>query len=208
MPKPQTLPPPAVLRALALRLAKLAQVSQNYQNDFCERISRTLLTIFQWDRRSTGAKPGYKLVEAADAARILQKTFFRLKEQDRDWVEGIKQSQMQFTAGKIDDLETTILNLSMLLNQAVGRPSPVPRRLETVSRSVKDQILRELVFGLLGAATDEGGIFTYDKNSETGTLANALDLLRGHLPDGLVPEPLRASTIQRLKTEFYRLRRR
>ena len=137
-------------------------------------------------------------MEAADAARALQKEFARLKKQDRDWVESIKQSQMQFADSEIQDLETTILNLSMLLNAAVGRPS-------TVALSVKGQMLR--VFGLLAAATDAGGKLVFNKNSETGTLADVLDHLRDHLPDGLVPEPLPASTIQRLKSEFIRLRR-
>lgn len=207
MSNPPTHPTPTRLRPLAVRIAKMAKVPADYQDKFCERISATVLRVWDRDRRPSGTKPGLALVYAADATRVLQRNIFRMKEKDRDWVENVKHGQMQFGDGEIRDLETTILNLSTLLNTAVGRPSTVPRYLKSVSRSVKDQILRELVFGLLGAAADTGGKLTFDKNSETGTLAKALDLLRYHLPEGLVPPALPASTIQKLKTEFSRLRR-
>ncbi len=70
-------------------------------------------------------------------------------------------------------------------------------------------MLRELVHGLLAAATETGGRLTFDKNSASGKLYRALDLLRDHLPPGLVPEdlPKAAAKIQRLKNEFVRLSR-
>jgi hypothetical protein len=146
------------------------------------------------------------LVDAADAARTLQKEFSRINKDDRDWIENIKQSELQFLAGEIHDVETTILNLSILLNAAAGRRSRLPPWLEENALKVRDQLFRDLVFGLLGAAEDNGGELTFNKNSETGTLAEALDLLRGHVPPGLVPEPLPVATIQRLKTDSRRLR--
>ena len=72
---------------------------------------------------------------------------------------------------------------------------------------IRDQRLRELVSGLLSAARDANGKLTFDKNKESATLAVALRLLRDHLPEGLVPDPLPSSTIQRVKTAFFRLRR-
>jgi hypothetical protein len=74
-------------------------------------------------------------------------------------------------------------------------------------QKIRDQRLRELVIGLLAAATDTNGILTFDKNKESATLADALRLLRDHLPEGLVPDPLPSSTIQRVKTAFFRARR-
>jgi hypothetical protein len=206
-PVPDAVHPPRKLPSvLAERLAKLAEVPAEYRDEFRDRISETVQNAWKRDRRSTGQKPDRHLVYAADAARTLQKTFFRVKKQNRDWVETIKQSQMQFLAGEIHHVEATITNLSMLLNTAVGRPSPLPPHLAKGSLKIKDQMLRELVFGLLAAADNAGRKLTFNKNSETGTLAKALDLLRDHLPTGLVPEPLPAAVIQRLKTDFYRLR--
>jgi hypothetical protein len=207
-PVPTAVHPPRKLpSALAERLAKLAEVPAEYRDEFCDRISETVQNAWKRDRRSTGERPGAALIYAADAARALQKTFFRTNKRDREWVETIKASQMQFVAGEIHHVEATITNLCMLLNTAVGRPSPLPPHLAKGSLKIKDQMLRELVFGLLAAADNAGRKLTFNKNSETGTLAKALDLLRDHLPTGLVLEPLPAAVIQRLKTDFFRMQR-
>jgi hypothetical protein len=158
------------------------------------------------------------LIQAAKAAQTLQQKFFQMSEQDRDWVENIKSSEMQlqFMNGEIHHLDMTLVNVAMVFSSAIGRPYPLPRHLERrqermlrgrASPKVKDQSLRELVFGLLGAAEETRGHFSFDKNPVGGTLARALDDLRNHLPNGLVPNPLPGATIQRLKTEFFRLRR-
>jgi len=68
-------------------------------------------------------------------------------------------------------------------------------------------MLRELVFSLLSAARDNYGDFTLDKNRQGGTLLKALDILRPHLPKGLVPNVVSGGTIQRLIKEFSRLER-
>jgi hypothetical protein len=68
-------------------------------------------------------------------------------------------------------------------------------------------MLRELVFDLLSAARGNYGEFTLDKNRQSGTLLKALDILRPHLPKGLVPNALPVGTIQKLKTEFSRSER-
>jgi hypothetical protein len=211
MPKAPIHPLPKLPRVLAERLAKLAKVPTNERDEFCELISDSVLRLWKRDRRATSSKPDQDLVQAAKAARTLQQTFFRLNKQDREWVENIMHLEMQFMLGEIHHLDSTILNLAMIFSAAIGRPSPLPRHLERillkrVPPKIKDQMFRELVFGLLSAAAETRGQFRFDKNYERGTLARALDLLRGHLPKGLVPEPLPVVTIQRLKTDFFRLR--
>ena len=68
-------------------------------------------------------------------------------------------------------------------------------------------MLRELVFSLYSAAEETGGELTFDKNKQKGTLVEVLELLRDHLPTGLVPNALPLGTIQKLKTDFFRLTR-
>jgi len=200
-------PTPPKMSVLTMHLAVIARVPQNERDEFHKRISSAILDIWQRDRRAMGTGPGRLLLATAKAARLLENNFLRLKTDDRDWLENFKQSQTQLLAGEIKDLRTTIQNLTTLLYEAVGRPSPVPRSryFRNVSRTVQDQMLRVIVFRLLAAAADTGGQFTYNKNSDTGTLAQALRLLRTHLPSGLVSDPLPASTIQRLKTEYFQL---
>ena|ERR1035437_7595912 len=216
LPKPPPQLPPKLPSVLAERLAKLAKVPTNERDEFCKRISETVLSLWTRDRRAVSSKPGRALIQAAKAARTLQQNFFYMNKQDRHWVENIKRSQMQFVAGEIQHLESTILNVAMVFRAAIGRPSPLPRHSERflekllpkrVPPKIKDQILRELVFGLLGAAEETGGHFSFEKTSVSGTLARALDLLRDHLPVGLVPDPLLGTTIQRLKSDFHQLSR-
>ncbi len=212
MPKAPIHPLPKLPRVLAERLAELAKVPTNDRDEFCELISDSALRLWKRDRRAVSSTPGQALIQAAKAARTLQQNFFYMNKQDRDWVENIRHSQMQFMAGEIDHLESTIVNLAMVFSAAIGRPSPLPRHLERilprgVPPKIKDQMFRELVFGLLGAAEETRGQFRFNKNAESGTLARALNLLRDHLPKGLVPEPLPVVTIQRLKTDFFRLTR-
>jgi hypothetical protein len=207
----QNYPPASALQSLAKRLANDAKVPTSGQEDFCRRIICAVRQIRDRDRRSTGARPGGLLIEAAEAARILEKKFSSMNKWDRDWVERIRETQTtkitQFAKGEIDDLEATIYNISSLLHDALGRPSRIPRHPKTKSYNVKDQMLRELVFELLFAASNNGGKFTFVKHSASGTLAVALDRLRNHVPQGLVPQPLNAVTIQRLKANFTQINR-
>jgi hypothetical protein len=205
--KSPTYPPDSQLRILATQLAKHVKVPADNKQEFCQRVYETVVSVRNRDRRGTGEKPGLALLDAADAARRLQKAFSRLKKPDRDHVEKIKQSQMQLADAEIKDLATAITNISMLLNTAVGRQAPIPRYLDRVSRGpeVKDQMLRELIFRLLAAARDTDGRLTFDQNPVAGSLAYALNKLRPYVPPGLIPDPLPRRRIQRLKTEFGRL---
>lgn len=87
MPNPPIHPLPKLPGIITQRLAKLAKVPAYEQHEFCERISDRLLRLWKRDRRAMSGKPRYALIEAANAARTLQKTFYRLNKQDRDWVE-------------------------------------------------------------------------------------------------------------------------
>jgi hypothetical protein len=163
MPKAPIHPLPKLPRVLAERLAKLAKVPANDRDEFCELISDSALRLWKRDRRATSSKPDQALIQAAMAARTLQQQFFNMNKQDRDWVENIIHSQMQFSAGEIHHLEPTILNVAMVFSAAIGRPLPLPRHLERillkrVPPKIKDQMFRELVFGLLSAAAETRGL--------------------------------------------------
>jgi hypothetical protein len=199
-------PAKATLEILAQRLATSAKVPAGNEQEFCDRIIDLVLDLRKRTRPSR--KPGGRLIEAAEAARVLDKKFTGMNDHDRKWVDEFKRTQgVVFAAGKIDDLAATITNIAMLLHDALGKSYPVPKHFDVGRHTVKDQGLRELVFGLLSAASETGGKFTFNKNSLSGSLATALSQLRPHLPPGLVPNPLLTTTIQRLKDEFERLRK-
>jgi hypothetical protein len=205
-------PAKATLEILAQRLAATrAKVPAGNQQEFRDRIIELVLDLRKRARPST-EKPSQGLIEVAKKARELDEQFTSLDEHDRKLVDEVKRTQgVVFAAGEINDVAVTITNIAMLLHNALGKSYPVrhlvPRHLDVGHFTVKDQRLRELVFGLLSAASDTGGHFTFNKNSLSGSLATALTQLRPHLPAGLVPDPLPATTIQRLKAEFERLRK-
>lgn len=208
MPNAPTYPSENQLRVLASRIAKDAKVPADYHPDFVEHIVRTVVRLRERDRRATSAQPGGHLLEAANAARILHEKISTMNKNDREWVEHIKHSEMQFEAEDIKNLDIAILNIAAVLHSAIGKPFLVgsqPPEWHLELHKVEDQMLRELVFGLLRAAAETGGRFTFNKNSATGTLADAIDRLRPYLPKGLVPAPIPATTIQRLKIDFSRL---
>jgi hypothetical protein len=203
-------PTPRVLPSnVVWRLASLADVPVDKRKLFYEYLSESFGQTWQRDRRAVSSKPGPALVRAAKAATTLQKEFYRLSQQDREWVENFWSSSI---FSNKTSLGLTITELAIEFNHAIGRPSQnlaVPRRFRQrqVRFTVKNQMLREVVFSLLGAARDHYGEFTLDKNYQSGTLLKALNILRPHLPKGLVPNALPVGTIQKLKTEFSRLER-
>jgi hypothetical protein len=206
-----TYPPTAQLKILAWSLAELANA--NNRQECCDRIVNAVLDIRQRDRRSTATRPGEGLERAAKAAAQLDRELSSINEADREWVEHIKQSEaLPFPDGQIGNPAATATNMSVLLHNALGKTSPLPKYLRVgapgrkLPPQVRDQMLRELVFDLLIAAEMTGGQFTLNKNSADGTLAVALDRLRPYLPSGLVPDPVPVDTVQRLKADFFRNR--
>jgi hypothetical protein len=174
---------------------------------FHEQFSRNF--ALTWQRaRAVSSKPGSALVKAARAATTLQKEFYRLSQQDRGRVEYLR-SPSGFSE---TSLGLAITELAIVFNHAIGKRSQnlaVPRvfRQRQDRFTVKNQMLRELVFALLSSARDNYGKLGLDKNRESGTLLEALNILRPYLPKGVVPNALPAGTIQKLQTEFSRLER-
>jgi hypothetical protein len=198
---------PVLPRNVVRQLATLARVPTTEQEEFHEQFSLSFART--WQRgRAVSSKPGSALVRAARAAKTLQQEFHRLSQQDRERVENLRSSSIFSKTS----LGPTITELAIVFNHAIDRPSQnlaVPRvfRQRQVRFTVKNQMLRELVFSLLSAAYDNYGKFTLDKNRQSGTLLKALDILRPHLPKGLVPNALPVGTIQRLIKEFSRIER-
>lgn len=119
-------PAPYQLNLVAQRIAKIAKVSAHYQHEFSERIVELVMSLREPHRNPAWGKPGGLLTEAANAARRLFDTFYRMNRRDRDWVEHVKQSRLQFVAWDINDLGWTIYQIALQLDAALGIRAPVP----------------------------------------------------------------------------------
>jgi hypothetical protein len=218
-PPPKTLPS---LRREVLRIAKLADIPD--QELFCDSVCDTVKMIWQVDRRAVGSKPDTALHKAAKAARNLNEAFCSLEKEDRAWVDRIAArhpwlSQEERLSGakelfQIDELEQTVWLLGFLFNSAIGKHfPPMPGMTGLRGKqgrsegSVKDAVFQGFVFNILVCATVAGGDLTMDKNQQTGSLPAALEILRPHLPKGVVPNVLPLGTIQKIKTKHSKARR-
>jgi hypothetical protein len=89
---------------------------------------------------------------------------------------------------------------SIAVNKAPPQGKSGPQKRGRRSGDVKDLSFRQFVHYLLVVTEDWcGGTLKLDKNYETGSLIEAIDVLSPYLPKLVVPTPLPLETIQRVK---------
>lgn len=152
------------------------------------------------------------MIEAAEAARALKTALNGFNESDREWVQKIA-AQHIIPASKPDnplrDLDWTVSVLAQIFNAAIGRSltsdeAALPRKKGRKRGGFNDKTFRDLVWNLLLSASVSDGKLTLDVNSEKGSLVDALNILRRHVPNGVIPIQLPFGTIQKIKTEYNR----
>jgi hypothetical protein len=97
-----------------------------------------------------------------------------------------------------------VYRLAHLFSILVGKspPKAPDRNPGARSRTVKDVISQNFVRDLLIDADQPGGTPTIEKNIGRGSLIDAIKLLTEHLPEGVAPEKLSWSTLQRIKSRY------
>ena len=232
---PQILPSQLLPRDVAEWVAKIAQIPDGYWEYFCDDLVDTVRRICRRDRRAVSSKPGEALKKAAEAALALNKAFGSLTKADREWVEnllnqepshyrerlnGREPAEFSFFLHDVPEplrsLSQTVFLVARLLSTAVGKVPPLmvgvdklPVKRGRQKGSVENPTFHHLVEHLLIAASLWGGRLTLDKNFGTGTLLEALDRLRLHLPRGVIPSDLapHLATLQRIKTAHEKFQR-
>jgi hypothetical protein len=81
-----------------------------------------------------------------------------------------------------------------LTPRALGRPSSLDMLSPPANLS-----FHEFTLHLLWDVREAGGRLTFDKNTGSGTLTKAIELLRPHVPPNLIPNSLPLSTLWRVK---------
>jgi hypothetical protein len=205
-PNPRHKPPPLPMK-VRLRLARLARVPVQNREQFCDLIQLPLRLVWKLDRRAQGTTAGAALTRAAAAARAFHESFAQLNEDDRKWVDGLVASSFEYQTA-LPALPRQIRELEHLFSIAVGKAPLMdaawPAKDGKRKGDVKDLAFTEFIHYLVAIAEDwYGGQLTYDKNYETGTLIEAIDILRPYLPKRLAQTPLSSSTIRRIKSEKY-----
>jgi hypothetical protein len=211
-PHQPTQAPPALPEDVAMQIAELARIPAHERGQFCQRVCDSVQAVWETDRRAVSSKPGRALLKAAGAARTLNEAICSLNKDDREWVERLMARSVYqelpreflLTVSQIDDLFSTAIGRS-----APFGPGTAALRDKRGRRrgNVKDTMFKEFIRDILLWTAEAGGEFTLDKNYNKGTLIDALNILRRHLPNGVVLIALPLTTIQRIKTKYSKSRR-
>ena len=195
--------PPRLRKDVALKVACAAGVPSEEHNQFCELVQGTVQIVWELDARARPTKPGQALDEAAQAARSLHKALLKLSNEDREWLESFLKPNSYYV-GRLRELPLTVRRLAHLFSTAVGKSLPEaptsPKKRDWRQRTVKDATFERFLSHLLVDVAETGGKLTFTKSGGTGTLIAALDILRPHLPNDVVPARLPLGTIQKIKT--------
>jgi hypothetical protein len=207
---------------VALRVADIARVPAEETDQFCDLVYGTVQIAWDW-HRGASTEPGQALVDAAEAVRILHKQLGKLKEADRLWLERLvaqtspdkdtrewlerlhgRRIDLPWHDGGLRGLQLTVYRLAHLFSIAVGKSPPkgLGKSSAARNRTVKDVISQNFVRDLLIDADQTGGTLSLEKNIPKGTLIDAIDVLTEHLPEGVAPEKLSVSTLQRIKSTY------
>jgi hypothetical protein len=208
MPLPLINEPPRLGKDVALQVAHVAGVPSEECDQFCELVQGTVQRVWELDRRARSSKPGQALDEAAQAARALHKAFLKLNKEDREWLESFL-APNSYYMGRLRELPLTIWRLAHLFSTAIGKSLPErsvqaisPKKRDWRQRTVKDVTFENFLTHLFVDVAETGGKLTFTKDSGTGTLIVALDILRPHLPEGVLPKRLPLGTIQKVITNW------
>jgi hypothetical protein len=128
---------------------------------------------------------------AVDALKSARQALTQIDESAREAFRG----GVLEVQGAIDDFLTALDELN-----------PEPRRINPLRQegrpagAVQNSASQDFVRKLLECAILNGGALTLEKNNSKGSLIEALALLAPYLPEGVDPEKLSASTLQRIVT--------
>jgi hypothetical protein len=196
--------PPDLPNDVAILIADAADVPDKEREAFCDLLCFNVRLVWERDRRAIGGSAGAALVRAADAARTLHEALDNLDARDREWLERLWAKTPRYKRW-LQGVQWTAFQLAHLLSVAAGK-APPPNPGETTrpkggrrKGSVKDVIFLDFARRLLIATADCGGDLTVENERSTGSLIDALNILREHLPKGVVPLEPPGGTLQRIK---------
>lgn len=231
----RVLPSQLLPRSVAEEVADVARIPNQEREPFCDWVCDSVQMVFRRDRRAellgpnaVLSGPGEALKKAAQAARTLDQAFGSLNKADREWVGELLNQELQWSQERLigrapvfeplRELSITVSDLAHLFSAATGEAwsvvpgtAKLPFKPGRKRRMVNDVTFQDFVRDLLRCAAEAGGSLTLDKNRnyKKGTLVEALEILRPHLPRGVIPTALTShlATLQRIKTKHSKARR-
>ena len=209
--------PRRLLRNALKEVATLARVPDQEREQFRGWMSENVQAAWKWHCRAA-SKPDRALTKAAQAARTLNEAVCSLSKKQRKRLDKlIAQDMRLYDEQRLFEtvaLHQTVFLLDYLFSTVSGKSPPLmagiaqlPRGQGRKKHAVGSPIFDDFVFRLLVCVAEAGGELTLNPNDEKGTLLDALEALRPHLPSGLIRNALPCGTLQKIKTQHAKARR-
>jgi hypothetical protein len=224
---------PTTIREAAAAIAVLAGVPEAQRQRFCERILVALKSYWmkaeseqekEQRRRAGLAFPrNGALAKAARTMRAASDAFDKLDPKERERVQLALEDLGKTTPVFIEDSDEVFLpafaeniracewmafEIANVLEWAIGIAPKDPfarrRRGPGRRRGRVYPYLHSLVITLMGTAELCRGRLTFDRHNESGTLLDALEIMRPVSPPGLMPKALSFASIERARTAHRR----
>jgi hypothetical protein len=185
--------PPPLPQVDALQLATLARVPPEQHESFFDLVHWTISLVWMRDRRAIGVDAA-QLERIAEAARTLHQEFGRLDPLGTKWVERLWRRTPWYNEW-LRDVPVTVFRLAHLFSSTAGMSPPRPQGVAPPKhqKSIRDKTRAGVMFldfarRLKMVASESGGKLGLDPANRRGTLVDAVDLLKPHLPVGVVPD--------------------
>jgi ribosomal protein L22 len=171
------------------QLAELARVPEEKRVEFCRQVSSLISDMWRHDtdrRALLVAKQNKSLSRAIGALRAARQALADLDEELRE-----------AARERIIEINLGMTKFLACLGEESG---PAHRRADGRGRrpGTVNWVFAAFVVKLRRAVKAAGGRLGLQKNINRGALLEAIEILGPHLPDGFVPKPLSASTLQRI----------
>ena len=200
---PGLLPPP-LPREDALRLAILARVPPEQRESFFDLVHWVISLVWMRDRRAVGVNAA-QLERIAEAARTLHQEFGKMDPLGAEWVERLWRRTPWYNEW-LRDVPVTAFRLAHLFSSAAGMSPPrppgvVPPKHQKSSRDKtrEDVMFLDFARRLKMVASESGGKLGLDPANRRGALVKAVNLLKPHLPVGVVPDKFPFSAFKNAK---------
>jgi hypothetical protein len=197
--------PPPLPQVDALQLATLARVPPERHASFFDLVHWAISLVWMRDRRAIGGDAA-QLERIAEAARTLHQELGRLDPLGTEWVERLWRRTPWYNEW-LRDVPVTVFRLAHLFSSTAGMSPPRPPGIAPPKhqKSTRDKTREDVMFldfanRLKMVASESGGKLGLDPPNRRGTLVEAVNLLKPHLPVGVVPDKFPFSAFK--KTDF------
>lgn len=183
------------LDAAIERVAERFSIPPNFQRSFAHDLKSAIdeaCDQFNRSRPWSKSKSGHELATLSVA---LHNCLGSLNEQE--WAQLERGPCGEGIRGLHEKIYCLAMSSSALVGTAPPSRQPTIRGRGRPPGSISNPIFQELIFRLCVGALVAGGKFTLTTDAPSGTLVDALDLLRPLVPIGLIPHQLTGSMLER-----------